>query len=895
MSDLSHHPCQALLADQILATKFVIPAATAQMLVRPRLQHPELAPRVVLVCAPAGYGKTTLAASWAAASATPVAWLSLDAGDNDPLRFLVHFIHAIQGKFAEFGKVMADMCALIPPPPIDALMRPLVNQLCALPERLCIILDDLQSVTEPAVHEAIAFLVDHQPAQLQLIFASRNEPPFSLARLRGQGQMVEYRGADLRFTLHEAEAFCNEVMQLSLPPEQVSTLAERTEGWIVGLQLAAASLSHHPDRAGFVQTFGADNRHITDFLLDEVLRGLADDIQDFLLQTSMLDRFNAALCDAVTGRDDSRALISEIERANIFVFGLDDQRLWYRYHHLFGALLQSRLRAAAPDSLRLLHRRASQWFSENGLITEAVDHALAARDHEWAADLMEKHHSELFSHGRIGSALSWSRQLPETVLAQRPMLSMACAWGYLYLDDMAALERQLCIVDKCVAGFRDAPYGCKERAMLGQLALLRGCQSAYEGKIDAGIAHLEEAQASLAPGRTLFRAAAVARGVFYFVSGRLEESQRLLEDNVLVREVTHNVQVPVTAACALARSHLLRGRPLAARQIYDKTLQSLLVCGWQHLPACGMLHIGLGEVAYEMNELVLAEQHLVRGVEMTAAGMQYVNAWGRVLLAKTRKELGVAAEACDPQFEVLLLRYAGRLVVEIAPLSAVIAGYWLSLGKMDAVQLWSEAARLPLEEALAPGREAEYLVQARFFILAERRSQALDLLERLWHPALQGKRLAVMTEILVLKAICLQKDGHGDDAMAVLQQAVSLAETTHLLRVFINEGDALSGMLKKLARGADYKSYVHTLLGQMGADAAQDSTQAFDRLPQLFSKKEKLVVSHIARGATNHEIAESLFISLNTLNSHVKKIYVKLGVNSRLQAAERLRQLGLSG
>jgi len=306
-----------------------------------------------------------------------------------------------------------------------------------------------------------------------------------------------------------------------------------------------------------------------------------------------------------------------------------------------------------------------------------------------------------------------------------------------------------------------------------------------------------------------------------------------------------------------------------------------------------MLHIGLGEVAYEMNELVLAEQHLVRGVEMTAAGMQYVNAWGRVLLAKTRKERGVAAEPCDPQFEVLLLRYAGRLVVEIAPLSAVIAGYWLSLGKMDAVQLWSEAARLPLEE-LAPGREAEYLVQARFFIHAERRSQALDLLERLWYPAWQGKRQAVMTEILVLKAICLQKDGRSDDAMTVLQQAVSLAENTHLLRVFINEGDALSAMLKKLARGADYKSYVHALLGHMGAGAAQDSAQAFDRLPQLFSKKEKLVVSHIARGATNHEIAESLFISLNTLNSHVKKIYVKLGVNSRLQAAERLRQLGLS-
>jgi len=254
----------------------------------------------------------------------------------------------------------------------------------------------------------------------------------------------------------------------------------------------------------------------------------------------------------------------------------------------------------------------------------------------------------------------------------------------------------------------------------------------------------------------------------------------------------------------------------------------------------------------------------------------------------------VAGEAGDPQFELLLLRYAGRPVVEIAPLSAVIARYWLSLGRVDAVQLWSEAADLPVEQALVPGREAEYLVLVRYLIAAERRSQALDLLERLWPPAQQGKRQAVMVEILGLKALCLQAEGRGDDAMAVLQEGVCLAENTHLLRVFINEGSTMEGMLRKLARGADYKSYVHTLLGHVGADAARDATQAFDPLPLLFSKKEKLVVSHIARGTTNHEIAEQLFISPNTLNSHVKKIYAKLGVNSRLQAAERLRQLGLS-
>jgi LuxR family transcriptional regulator, maltose regulon positive regulatory protein len=576
------------------------------------------------------------------------------------------------------------------------------------------------------------------------------------------------------------------------------------------------------------------------------------------------------------------------------MFGLDHQRVGYRYHHLFASLLQSRLRAVAPDSVKLLHRRASRWLSENGHFTEAITQAMAALDHEEAADLMERHHVALFSHGRMHTALTWSRQLPETVLAQRPLLSLICAWGNLYLDDLSELERDIGIAEQCVAGVHDAPRGSKERAMLGQVALLRGCQSAYQGKIEEGMAHLAAAQASFAPEQTLHRAADVVLGVFHFVSGRLDESQLLFEQNVGVGEGTYNVLVPITAALGLARSHLLRGRLLAAKQVYDKTMQACLACGWQDFPACGMLHIGLGEVAYEMNELVLAEQHLVRGIALTGAGMQYANTWGRVLLAQTRTGLGAAAEAADPQFELLLLRYAGRPVVEIAPLSAVIARYWLSLGRMDAVQLWSEAADLPVEEALVPGREAEYLVLVRYLIAAERRSLALDLLERLWHPALQGKRQAVMVEILALKALCLQAEARSDEAMAVLQEGVCLAENTHLLRVFINEGSTMESMLRKLARGADYKSYVHTLLGHVGADAARDATQAFDPLPLLFSKKEKQVVSHIARGATNHEIAEQLFISPNTLNSHVKKIYAKLGVNSRLQAAERLRQLGLS-
>ncbi len=886
--------------DHILATKFVIPNSPAQMVPRPRLlqlQESE-SPRIRLVCAPAGYGKTTLIASWAKADQSPVAWLSLDAGDNDPVRFLMHFIHAIQIRFADFGNVALDMMTASPPPPIAGLMRMLVNQLYGLPERLCIILDDLHAVTETAVHEAIAFLVDHQPPQLQLIFASRNDPPFSLARMRGQRQLLEYRTEDLRFTLEEAEMFCNDVMQFSLPQDQVETLAARTEGWIVGLQLAAVSLRNNPDRAAFIQSFAGDNRHITDFLLDEVLRSRSIHIQNFLLQTSILERFNAPLCDAIMETSDSRARIDEMERANMFIVGLDHQRTWYRYHHLFASLLQNRLRNANPDLIQVLHRRASQWFSENNLIPEAIDQAIKATDYQFALDLMERHRTSLFSHGQVNTALAWAKLLPEDLLAKRPTLSLTCAWGNFYMDNSVELDRHIRAVERFLAASpdatADASMGDKERAMRAQVALLRGCHSGYNGDLESALSHQLEAHASTTPGRFMHRVAGTCLGVAYFCIGDLDKAQSLLEENSAISKVKYDVLAPIAATLGLGRVHLARGRLLTAKGVFERALQECKEAGWQDFPACGMLHMGLGEVAYEMNDLALAEQHLTHGVDLTAAGMQYFNAWGRVLLVRTRLASGVADAVLEPQREASLMKYLGRYVFDIPPLSAALGRLWLSQGRMDAVLLWSEAMQLPIGERLAIGCEADYIVLARFFIASEQRAKALDLLDRVWLEAEQGRHLAAMIEISILKALALQGNGAADEALAVLQQAVDLAENTHLLRLFINEGSALSALLRKLARGADYKSHVHALLSHFDADASQDGPQGVPSLSQLFSKKELQVASHIVKGVANREIAEALFISVNTLNSHMKNIYAKLGVNTRLQAIERLRQLGLS-
>lgn len=882
--------------DHILSTKLVIPASPSQLVERPRLLLPEKTPRIVLVCAPAGYGKTTLVASWAHASRAPTAWLSLDAGDNDPNRFLMHFITAIQASHPEFGRVVMDMLGCTPPPPVAGLMRSLVNQLCDLPERFSLILDDLHLITESAVHDAITFLVDNQPPLLQLIIASRNDPPFSLARLRGQLQLLEYRAGDLRFTRQETHIFCNDIMHFDLQSDQVAALANRTEGWIVGLQLAAVSLLNTSDKARFISNFAGDNRHITDFLLDEVLRSRSDEMQNFLLQTSLLERFNASLCDAVTGRDDSRAMIDELERSNMFIVSLDDQRVWYRYHHLFTSLLQSRLYLTRPKRATTVHCCASRWFSENELITEAVNHAIDGEDFAFAADLMEKNGSTLFAHGRIATVLTWSEKLPQELLARRPVLSLLCAWGCFYLDNLNALDRHIQTAARCLPHVQNAPFGSKERAMYGQLAIMRGCHLAYNGQLAGAITQFKEALASFQPERTMHSAAAVCLGVGYFVAGQLDESQKLLEEHSDVTRVKYNLMVPITATLGLARLHMLRGNLETARHIYRNAMRECEQAGWQDFPACGILHIGLGELAYLMNDLEQAERHLHRGIELTSIGMWCFNGWGRILLALTRLAQGVATDVLSPESETVLLKYSGRFVVDVAPVSASIGKLWLTQNRIDAVAQWAARAQLPISGALADGREAEYLILVRYLIRTGELDTASRLLEELWLQASQGKRLAVMIELKIIQAIALQTEDKANEALEALQVAIRMGENTKLLRLFIDDGLAITGLLKKLARGSDYTSYAHLLLGQIASsrnDSMLDNIVAIDPLPHLFSKKEKQVVSHIAKGDSNQEIAQALFISSNTVNSHMKSIYSKLGVNSRLQAVERLRKLGM--
>lgn len=831
--------------EDILSTQTAIPDSPALMLDRPRLQLPAELPRVTLVCAPAGYGKTTLLADWTRHHHVKTAWLSLDDGDNDPLRFMLHFITAIQSGFPGFGQTTAEALSHTQPPSVAGLMRTLINPLCLLSEQLCLVLDDLHMIREATIHDALAVLLEHRPPQLHLMLSSRSEPPFSLARLRGQRQLHEIRLDDLRFTPEEASNFCNGIMQLNLPQPQLAMLESRTEGWIVGLQLAALSLHNNPDKAGFIRQFAGDDRHITDFLMEEVLRSRPPEIQEFLLQTSILERFTDGLCAAVTGHADCRSQLDGMERSNLFLVSLDHRRQWYRYHHLFASLLQSRLHREHPALEPELHRRAAQWYAAEGHFHEAIHHAIAAGAFETAAALMEEHSGELFALGRFVTALGWAWRLPPELLASHPRLSMTCAWGSLAMDNLPETERHVRAATACLLPFKNSPVGSRERTLWGQLALIRSCQCCLAGDLEGAARSVQEALDALQPGRVLHSAAIVCQAFCHYVRGNLALARPLFARCTGLPEARGNLMMPVLAALGLGRTHFREGHAHLARRVYTQTLADCEAQGWHELPAVGMLYLGLGELALEAGDLPEAGRLLAKGVEMTAAAcMQYVHAWGQVLLAQVKVLGGQADGGLTPGQDSMLARYSGRFVVEIPPLSACLVRLWLSQGRVDRVDDWLEDIDVQLQGDLKPEREAEYRALAKVWLTRGETRKTLALLDRLL-PWLEnsGQRQA-MAEIRQLREEALHRESRPE----------------------------LAGMIVAPAR----------------------RNSPVEPFPFLLSRKEKQVARHLIRGATSPEIAERLYVSLSTIKTHTRNIYAKLGVNRRLQAIEALLKVDLA-
>ena len=923
----------------LLQTKLYIPPVRPKLVSRPRLierldEGLDLGHRLTLVSAPAGFGKTTLLSEWVCgigtrrASPPRVAWLSLDEGDNDPARFLAYLVAALQTVGENIGDGQPGVLQSPQPTPWEGFLAGLINQVNTISANLVLVLDDYHLVTAQPVHDAVTFLLDHSPDNMHVAIATRADPPLPVARLRGRGQLTELRLPDLRFTSKEAAEFLNRVMGLDLTPDDVAALESRTEGWIAGLQMAAvalrAALLREGDAAGFVQDFTGGHRFILDYLIEEVLQRQPGHIQAFLFQTSILDRLCGPLCDAVAaeigdqGLEDGgqaefsvpdvepRAILEYLDRANLFVVPLDARREWYRYHRLFADLLRSRLQRLHPDLVPVLHRRASRWYEQNGLMAGAIDHALAAEDLDRAADLIEQNAEPTLMRGQATTFLRWVDALPDELVRARPTLCLFHAWMLLlYGRPMEVVETRV----------QDVERGGERLA--GQVTALRGLMAAFRGQVSLAVELSRRALEQLPEDERFVRSFATwILHASQLASGEGVVDVQVLDDVLRMSQSSGNIMVAVMIVCNQAELYMRQGQLHKAAATYRKALDLATNAQGRWLPIAGQALVGLGELSREWGDLDAAARYLVEGIQLTERWTEVGPFEAYIVLARVRQAQGHVDGAREAirKAQELALKFD---LTELDDFSVALfeARMRVAEGEIEAARRWAEERDLykyidsPLREEAEASydvrlRKYELLVLARLLIALERPDEALTLLESLVPIAERRGRPGMLIEIHVLTALAHRVQGDIDQAMTALEHALSLAEPEGYVRIFVDEGEPMVGLLEEAGRRGVAQEYVVQLLAAFKDSMVQVSgtgpssdlkpgTLKLETLTEPLSEREMDVLRLLNTHLSSTEIAEELFISANTARFHIKNIYSKLGVHRRSDAVRRARELGL--
>ncbi|MBL8133561.1 MAG: tetratricopeptide repeat protein [Anaerolineae bacterium] len=895
----------------ILSTKLFVPPPRSRAVLRPRLVerlNEGLRRKLTLISAPVGFGKTTLVSEWIADCDQPAAWLSLDEGDNDPVRFMAYLIAALQTIAARLSADAAMgegvLRALQSPqsPPTESLLTTLLNEIAAIPDDFALVLDDYHMINAEQVGSALVFLLEHLPPQMHLIIATREDPGLPLARLRARDQMIDLRAADLRFTPSEAAEFLNQVMGLDLSVEDIAALETRTEGWAAGLQLAALSMQGRSDAASFVQAFTGSHRFVLDYLVEEVLQRQPEPVRRFLLQTAILDRLIGPLCDAVTGREDSRVLLDALERANLFVVPLDDQRRWYRYHHLFADVLRSRILEEQPDVVPSLHRRASAWYEQNGLPADAIRHALAAGDFERAADMIELAWSPMDLTMRSATWVAWARALPDDLIRARPVLSVGYAWALLDSGEMDGSEARLRDAERWLdAPSNDMVVADKEqfRSLPATIAAARTYRALAFGDIPGTVKYARQALDRV-PEEDYYRRVEVTilLGLAQYASGDLESASRFLTDLQAKTRKSGDVLPAVGIAFLLAEIKAAQGRLQEAGIAYQQALQ--LAADRSAPAAAGTtdLHRGLGEVYLERGDLEAAAHHLQTSRSLGEPDVR--NGWQhRLYIAEARLQAAVG----DVDGALALLDEAERVYVrgplpDVRPIAAARARFWAVQGRLTEALGWAREREVTHDDDLSYLHEFEHITLARVFIARYRRErqdsamhQAASLLERLLKAAEDGGRMGSVIEILALQALAHEAQNDLLPALAALERALTLAEPEGYVRVFVNEGPPMAALLREAAKRGIFPNYVNRLRAAFGQ--AERETPPVSPLVEPLSDREMEVLRLLGTEMSGPEIARSLTVSLSTVRTHTQNIYTKLGVNNRRVAIRRAEELGL--
>jgi LuxR family maltose regulon positive regulatory protein len=864
---------------------------------------------LILISAPAGFGKTTLASEWLAACGRPAAWLSLDEGENDPVRFVSYLIAALQTIKVGMSEGLLAALRSPQPPPTESILTTLINEIATMPDNFVLVLDDYHVIDSKPVDEALTFLLDHLPPQMHLMIATREDPPLPLARLRVRGQLTELRAADLRFTPAEAADFLNRMMGLNLRDADIAALEARTEGWIAGLQLAALSMQGRSDTAGFIQAFSGSHRFVLDYLVEEVLEHQTEHIRSFLLQTAILDRLCAALCNAITEREDSKELLEVLERSNLFLIPLDDQRQWYRYHHLFADVLQTHLMEVQPEQVFNLHQRASVWYEQNGLPPEAIHHALAAKDFERAAELIELAWSAMDISYQSATWLGWVKTLPDELIRGRPVLSVGYAWALLDGGELETSEALLHDAERWLDTPTDKMVVVDKeqfRSLPASIATARAYRSLALGNVPNTIKYARQAL-KLTPedDQTRLMQATSLLGLAQYTSGDLEAAEQSLADFHTNLRKTGEILTLIGITFLLADIRIALGRLHEAENIYQQSLH-IAACQGAQLPlGTADLYRGLSELSIERGDLEAATQQLLTSQKL--GEQNPLTGWLHrqyVTLARLKEAQG------DLDGTLALLDEAVRVYIrgplpDVHPIAALKTRVWLKQGRLGDALGWAREQGLSVDDDMSYTHEFEHITLARVLIAAgesDREAGSLDeatrLLGRLLQAAETGGRMGSVIQIRLLQALAFQAQDNLPHALAALEHALTLAKPEGYVRIFVNEGEAMRLLIEKQSHHRDHplSGYTDKLLAAFPQPATEPKSTSMHQKPDMIEplSERELEVLRLLRGElSGPEIAQHLIVSINTLRTHIKSIFNKLGVNNRRAAIRRAEELDL--
>jgi len=871
----------------LLATKFYYPLPSSNLVPRNRLfkllnsgifQGEYFSRKLTLVSAPAGYGKTTLISAWLAGNDTSqfpthyskVAWLSLDEGDNDPTLFLAYLVTSLKHVENNIGGTSLSLLQSPQPPPVQVLLTTLINELTATANPIILVLDDYHVIHTPSIHQEVIFLLDHLPSQLHLVIVTREDPLLPISLLRARGQLLEIRQEDLRFTLQESTTFLQQVMGLTVVPDEIAALERRTEGWIAGLQLAALSMRGHSDTTAFIQAFTGSSRFVLDYLIEEVFKRQSPEVQDFLLKTSILARLSAPLCDAVAEQHHSQELLETLEQANLFIVPLDQSRGWYRYHRLFADLLHHRLLVSQPAAVIGLHQKASQWYEAEALLPEAIQHALSAKDWERAGKLIQKTATDFLKRGEVLTVIGWFQSLPEEILLSNPRLCFDYCWPLLLAsqyDQAAPLLQHLEDIAQDIPPFLGEIYAA-------QAYLARGIGD-HIRMLECSKLALDLLPKSSIHSRGIV---AVNLGLAYWHMGRMRETEEVLAEALEAAQATGNLYAALTALIFQGRVLAVRGQLYQAAEYFKNAIQQ-----GKEMPINALAHMDLAALHYEWNELDVSDVHLQQALALSQRSQNeefQVGCWS--LASRLRIAQGDLAGAEESLIKARALVQAGNISPQMTE-------------RVDVAQARLLMEKGEFNEQLTRKVSEKVDCHPFYRFLGVTKARTLpdaDAQEYLQQISQMAKANEWGYALIAIQALQSTLAISKHEALTYLSQAMQLAEGGGFIRSFVEAGEKLVPLLRSAVGRGMYADYAARILEAMTEKSNLASATSTDMVEPL-SERELMVLRLITVGMSNREIAEELVISPGTAKTHVHNLCGKLGVRNRTEAAMRAKELGL--